>query len=364
MIWIVLISAVAFFSYSNGANDNFKGFATLYGSGMLSYKRAITWATITTFLGSIAAIILAVSLVRSFSGRGLVADALVNDPVFALSVALGAAITVIAATKVGMPVSSTHAMVGALVGTGMVVSRGNVEFSKLATGFLLPLILTPICSSFLSFIFVRFQLKSTPTNCDCICLPETELLVQSTQNIQVVEMPTVIFDKMENCEQIPQQATLRFDRAKLEDYLHLFSAGLVSFARGLNDTPKIVALLILIPFLNIQVGMILVAVVMAIGGLINARKIAETMSHKMTTMTSRQGLSANLITSGLVIGASVFGLPASTTQVSVGSLAGMGWANGTANFQVFRQILFAWVLTLPLGAALAIAANYLMSWVF
>lgn len=70
MIWMILILAVAFFGYSNGANDNFKGFATLYGSGRLSYKKAITWATITTFLGSIAAMILALSFGEKFFRKG------------------------------------------------------------------------------------------------------------------------------------------------------------------------------------------------------------------------------------------------------------------------------------------------------
>jgi inorganic phosphate transporter, PiT family len=364
MIWTVLILAVAFFSYSNGSNDNFKGFATLYGSGKLSYKKAITWATLTTFLGSVAAMVLAVSLVKSFSGRGLVADSIVADPVFAVSVALGAAITVLAATKIGMPVSSTHAMVGALVGTGIVVSGGEVAFTKLATAFVLPLILTPFCAAFLSYSLERFQQNSIPSEADCICLPADQLVTQTSENRHMVISPALIFEKKENCENLPLRAGISFDREKLEDYIHYISAGLVSFARGLNDTPKIVALLILIPFLNIQFGMILVAVVMAIGGLINSRKIAETMSHKMTSMTGKQGLSANLITSVLVMGASVFGLPASTTHVSVGALGGMGIANGTANFQILRQILIAWLLTLPLGAVLGIGAYYLVQTIY
>lgn len=71
---------------------------------------------ITTFLGSLAEIILAVSLVKSFSGSGLVPDRIVVDSIFAVSVALDAALTVIFATKIGMPVSNTHAMVGAVLG--------------------------------------------------------------------------------------------------------------------------------------------------------------------------------------------------------------------------------------------------------
>lgn len=365
MISILLILAVAFFGYSNGANDNFKGFATLYGSGKLTYKKAISWATITTFLGSIAALVLSASLVKSFSGRGLVADEFVNDPLFAVSVAIGAAVTVIAATKIGMPVSSTHAMLGALVGTGMVVSGGAVEFGALASGFVLPLILTPIFASLLAYFLIRIQRETIPSKKDCVCITEPQSILHTVENRQLVnQTPILIFDSAETCNQIPVKSGFAIDKRKLENYLHFISAGLVSFARGLNDTPKIVALLILIPFLNIQYGMVIVAIVMAIGGLINSRKIAETMSHKMTSMTGSQGLSANLITSGLVIGASVFGLPASTTHVSVGSLAGMGYANGTANFQVVRQILLAWVLTLPLGAFMGIVASYLLEWIF
>ena len=94
MILIVLFVAACLLAYSNGANDNFKGVATLFGSGTTNYKKAITWATVTTALGSVAAIFLASSLVKNFSGKGLVPDALIQTPEFAISIALGAAITV------------------------------------------------------------------------------------------------------------------------------------------------------------------------------------------------------------------------------------------------------------------------------
>ena len=90
MILIVLFVAGCLLAYSNGANDNFKGVATLFGSGTTNYKKAITWATITTALGSVAAIFLASSLVKNFSGKGLVPDALIQTPEFAISIALGA----------------------------------------------------------------------------------------------------------------------------------------------------------------------------------------------------------------------------------------------------------------------------------
>jgi PiT family inorganic phosphate transporter len=134
--------------------------------------------------------------------------------------------------------------------------------------------------------------------------------------------------------------------------------GAVGFARGLNDTPKIVALVIAAGALRPAAGLAAVALVMAAGGVLNARRVAETMSRKITRMSPGQGLAANLVTAVLVAGASRLGLPVSTTHVSVGSLFGVGVANGTARARTVLVILAAWATTLPLGAALA-ALGYL-----
>ncbi len=71
---IFILLAAVFLAYSNGANDNFKGVATLFGSGTADYKRALLWATATTFLGSLFALHLSGNLVVSFTGKGLVAE--------------------------------------------------------------------------------------------------------------------------------------------------------------------------------------------------------------------------------------------------------------------------------------------------
>jgi PiT family inorganic phosphate transporter len=128
---------------------------------------------------------------------------------------------------------------------------------------------------------------------------------------------------------------------------HFLSAGAVSFARGLNDTPKIVAIGLTASALDMMWSVGLVAFVMALGGLINARKVAKTVSKRITAMEPDQGLSANLVTSFLVIFASKWGLPVSTTHVSCGALFGIGIVNGQAHWGVIRTILLAWVLTLP-----------------
>lgn len=78
---ILLLIAVAFLAYSNGANDNFKGVASLFGSRTTTYRTAITWATLATFAGSVCSIFLAQSLLKKFSGKGLVPDALVGSSI-------------------------------------------------------------------------------------------------------------------------------------------------------------------------------------------------------------------------------------------------------------------------------------------
>src|SRR5919107_707544 len=140
----VLFLAALFLAYSNGANDNFKGVATLFGSGTTNYKAAITWATISTFAGSITSLFLAETLLQNFSGRGLVPNELAASPQFLLAVGLAAGLTVMLATLTGFPVSTTHGLVGALVGAGLTAVGTSVNFGRLGTLFFLPLIVSPL----------------------------------------------------------------------------------------------------------------------------------------------------------------------------------------------------------------------------
>jgi inorganic phosphate transporter, PiT family len=137
------------------------------------------------------------------------------------------------------------------------------------------------------------------------------------------------------------------------DMAHFLSAGIVSFARGLNDTPKIAAMLLVVRALDIQWGIIAIAVAIAIGGLLNAARVAETMSHRITGMNHGQGLAANLSTGLLVILATRYGLPVSTTQVSVGSVFGIGLTARKANVGVVLGIVLSWLLTLPCAALIS-----------
>lgn len=290
-------------SYSNGANDNFKGVATLFGGGVLSFKKALIWSTVTTVLGSITSVFLAEKLVKNFSGKGLVPDALLLTPEFAIAITFGAAVTVFFATKIGMPISTTHALVGGLLGCGIIAVGSDFNFVKLGTTFLIPLIFSPLVATFLSFITYY------------------------------------IVNKLTNNES-----------SKWINQLHFVSSGIVCFSRALNDTPKIAALLLLVSFLDLKFGMLTVALAMALGGILNSRKVAEIMGSKITPMNANQGFTANLITGILVSTASVIGLPVSTTHVSVGSIFGIGIVSKKSDYSVIRNILMSWFLTLPFSA--------------
>jgi PiT family inorganic phosphate transporter len=134
----------------------------------------------------------------------------------------------------------------------------------------------------------------------------------------------------------------------------------VSRARGLNDTPKIVALLLAVRAVAPRPGLALVGGAMAIGGIVGARRVAETLSKKIVAINAGQGFVANAVTGALVVCASLFGLPVSTTHVATGALFGIGLSTGGARARTVLMILLAWVTTLPLGAALGAAARLVL----
>lgn len=316
MLTFYLFLAVCFVAFTNGANANFKGVASLYGSGTTSRRRALYWGTATTFAGSIAAFFLAEGLLKTFSGRGIVPDELVQSPTFVSAVAVGAALTSFLATRFGFPVSTTHALVGALLGAGLAGSGSGVQFTALGTNFLYPLFFSPIVAMFFG---------------------------------------AVVYWLLKTMRWIPDQRTGTLDT------LHYLSTGAASFARGLNDTPKMVALLLVAPSVDIRWGFLAVAISIAVGGLLDADGVAETLGKKLTGMNPGQGFAASLVTAGLVTTASFHSMPVSTTHVSVGSLIGMGASTHQAKWRKVGEVFLAWVSTVPCGAILAAIAYGIIS---
>jgi PiT family inorganic phosphate transporter len=174
---------------------------------------------------------------------------------------------------------------------------------------------------------------------------------------QAIPKLSVTVDNPATCTHRYAGVVLGINAGKLLDAAHFLSAGAVSFARGLNGTSKIVALFLVANGLNIRYGFAAVACAIAFGGLLNAKKVAETMSRKITDMNPGQGFAANLSTALLVTTASFNGLPVSTTHVSVGSLAGVAMVTRQAKWKPALGVLASWVITLPC-AALPAALTY------
>ncbi|WP_333987642.1 inorganic phosphate transporter [Burkholderia orbicola] len=363
---MILFLATVFLSYSNGANDNFKGVATLYGSGVASYRTAITVATVATIAGSLCSLVLASGLAQAFSGKGLVPPAISGSPNFLLSVALGAGATVILATFLGFPVSTTHGLTGGLVGAGFVALGHTPNLSVLGSSFLLPLVFSPIAAVALTIPLYKgahiVAERSGVGRTLCMCVAPARFVpvgVSSDGSAMMQMRGGIEINSVESCVYKYDGYVFGVSTQKLVDVAHYASAIALSFARGLNDTPKIAGLLLVVKWLDIRWGVVVVAVGMTLGGIVNAKRVAETMSKKISRMNDGQALTANLVTAVLVIFASKLGLPVSTTHVSVGAITGVGVVNGTANVGVLKSILLSWVLTLPMAALLSAACYYI-----
>lgn len=366
---ILLFLAAILLCYSNGANDNFKGFATVWGSGAADFESAKLFATIATVAGAITALYIAHDLVASFSGRGLVPNELAGTTSFVFSVTLGAGLTVMLATLLGFPISTTHAIIGGLVGAGLAAGLGSgsvtssVNFTKLGQTFLLPLLLSPLISALsalsLFFVFRKLFIRSASADAGvCVCEPPVNPNgVGSAAMMNAIALPMI--DSTVACAETGAMPIVTITKRSLLDKLHYASAASICFARGVNDTPKLVALLLAAKTVGLTASFWTVALAMAIGGWLNARKVATTMSKKIVPLSEAQGFTANIVTAALVIFASKLGLPVSTTHVSVGSISGVGFATGNIETRELTKIVLSWVITLPCAATIAAVAMLL-----
>ncbi len=373
-IVVLLLAVTLFLAYANGANDNFKPFATIYGSGTRNFRSSLLIATTAQISGSIASVFLADTLVKAFSGKGLVPAEVSASSPFLFSVGAGASATVMLATVLGFPISTTHALTGALVGAALVANSGSVDLSVLGQSFFLPLLTSPVLAGLtvmpLYFAAHKFVAAKGLTKDSCACVDvvaEPHLAFSNggavTAGGDVLLRPEFRTGTAGDCarQQSYQGHLLGITAQDIVDSLHHISAFALGFARGLNDTPKIFALLFAASLMRVEYSLALIAAAMAIGGLLQSRKVAEKMSKQITTLNEGQALTANLVASLYVIGASRYGLPVSTTHVTVGAITGIGAINGTADWSVIRSILMSWVLTLPIAAAIGMTVMWLQS---
>src|SRR5215472_12386116 len=367
---LVLLLALAF---ANGTNDVSKAIATLVGSRITNYRSAILWGTLWTVLGACASGLVASAMVKTFSS-GLIAPGRATPPALAVAVLTGAMSWVLIATQTGLPVSTTHALTGAIVGGGLAAFAGDaLIWSAIAKKIALPLFLSPPLALALSFLFhPALRMAAARWDGACLCLlPASRALV----TIDAKGMTRTLFQTT-GLGQPVVAVPSHCDRAGLRgitiglDSIHWISSGLASFARGVNDAPKIAAMVLLgsvgaaWPSAQFQVGtFVAVALAMGLGSYLGGLRVTEVLAEKVTTMDHAEGLSANLTTSSLVLVSATMGLPVSSTHVSSSAIIGIGLLKGVATirWRTVRDMVLAWIVTLPTAAILAWLAYLLLA---
>ena len=310
LIGLVLTGGLA---AGNGANDVSRAAATLLGGGVAPYRRVLGWVLVWTLLGSLASGWLAAAVAARVAAAVAADVGRSPDAVFAL---IGGALAwVTSATALRLPVATTHAVLGALLGIAW--SLGGWEACgrlNLLGSFVLPLLTSPLLALALAYG--------------------------------------------------SRWAASRLPRPESLERLHWASSGLVAFSRGVNDSAKIWALILplaalegLSPGTATAFGVGLVAIAMAAGAAGFGRRVTDTFAFGIRRMNAVDGAVANLCTAGIIIAASLLSFPVASSHVVGGAIVGAGLAARRPGFAwaTLRDVAAAWVLTLP-GAALAAAA--------
>lgn len=349
---ILLVFVLA---WANGANDVAKGVATLTGSGVSNARRAIMWGSACTLLGGITAVWWGASLLKTFSGDFLAPQFQV-DLVFVISALAGASVWVLTATRLSLPVSTTHALLGGVVGSVLAVAGPDgLLAAVVANKAVLPLLLSPLLAVLLCAAILwlaRLVGKRVPAWRPGCCPPA---------------------EWQRNPYTCAEDNAPPFQRAVREHVwsgLHWLSSGATSFARGLNDVPKIAAFLLLTVALSPLPGMttaltgawlvVAVSLVMAAGGVWGGYRVLDVLAHRVAAIDPGTGLVANTGTSLLVLAATPLGLPVSTTHVSTGALLGIRWADRSipGGNDALKMILFGWIITLPVAGIVSAFTSF------
>ncbi len=358
LLFIVFILGFAI-AYVNGANDVSKGVATLVGSGITDFRRAILWGTLWTGIGGVSAALLARAMVYTF-GKGMLASGTQVTLGAALATIAGAALWVGIATRKGLPVSTTHAIVGSVAGVGFVAyGLGRVNWSVFGGKIVLPLLVSPLASLLITATILRvWRALARGSVADCICAQVAQPMVLG--NELALANPSIFLPQVHIAACTARQNS---SSGLTLDHLHWLTSGATSFSRGLNDAPKMVAIVMsasllagsgviapIVFFVAIGIGMVA-------GSWIAGRRVTEVLACKLTVMDHRQGFIANLVTAALVGPGAALGLPMSTTHVASGAIIGVASDQPTgANNKTVRGMLLAWVVTVPAAALLGVAA--------
>ncbi|MEI6895327.1 MAG: inorganic phosphate transporter [Colwellia sp.] len=420
--FVILAAIVGFFmAWGIGANDVANAMGTSVGSKALTIKQAIIIAMVFEFAGAY----LAGGEVTSTIRKGIIdASYFIETPellVYGMISALFAAATwLLIASYLGWPVSTTHSIVGAIVGFAAVgVSVDAVEWSKVI-GIVGSWVITPLISGIIAFIifnsaqklifdtdkplqqakrwvpvymflagfilslvtikkglkhiglenidlgFVNFEIKGAGGYYLAIIFATTVSLIGK-----------VFINRLRFDENLAKEAQY-VNVEKVFAILMIVTACAMAFAHGSNDVANAIGPLAAVVSIVDNDGQIAAKSAIAwwilpLGGLgivaglaLFGHKVIATIGQGITHLTPSRGFAAELAAASTVVIASGIGLPISTTQTLVGAVLGVGMARGIAaiNLNVVRNIVVSWVITLPVGAGLSILFFWLMEATF
>ena len=410
-IYLILAGVFGLFmAWGIGANDVANAMATSVGSGALRIKQAVILAAIFEFAGAY----LAGGEVTKTIRKGIVEpDAFTADPnllIWGMLAALLAAGTwLLIASRKGWPVSTTHSIVGAVVGFAAVgIGMEAVNWGKVGT-IVMSWVVSPLLAGTLAFIIFRTIQKlilnaENPVHSAIKYGPYYLFLVgfvialvtikkglkhvgldidaehaffyASLVGIVVAIAGSFLIRKVK----INPKADKNFHYANVEKIfavLMIFTASAMAFAHGSNDVANAVGPMAAV-ISTAQTGMVasksaLPGWVLLVGGIgiviglaTFGYKVIATVGKKITELTPSRGFAAEIAAAGTVVLASFTGIPISTTHTLVGAILGVGFARGIGaiDMRVVGNIFMSWVVTLPAGGLLAILFFFTLKGIF
>ena len=411
--FVLMVLAVIFGLYMTwgiGANDVANAMGTSVGSGAITVKQAVIVAAIFEFAGAF----LAGGHVTSTIRKGIIDPApIVDSPeilVFGMLAALMAAgIWLMIATIKGWPVSTTHTIVGALVGFGMAgIGLNAVAWGKIGQiaaswvvspvigGVLAYLLMTSIRQLILNtsdplasakrwapaYVFLVGFIISLVTLFKGLKHLQFELTVPmsflsaTVIGLGIAAIGWAMVRRIdENTEQHRD-----FHYAEVEKVftpLMLFTACAMAFAHGSNDVANgigpLAAVVSIVSTGEVEQKAALPIWILILGGsgivlglATMGYRVMKTIGSRITALTPTRGFCATLAAASTVVLASRTGLPVSTTHIAVGAVIGVGLARGVdaIDMRVIGGIFASWLITLPVGGLLAAAFFYLLKFIF
>jgi len=411
--WFVLLACVFgfFMAWGVGANDVANAMGTSVGSRALTVKQAIIIAMIFEFAGAY----LAGGEVTGTIRKGIIdADVMAGSPELLvygmLSALLAAGIWLVIASLMGWPVSTTHSIVGAIVGFAAVgIGVEYVKWGKV-TSIVMSWVVSPLLSGTLAFLLFRSVYRLILNTDDPFTNAKRYVPMYMFLTGFVIGMVTLLkglkhvgielsfleslfvsallgavvmgigIYMLRNIQPDPE-ADSDFRYASVERVfavLMIFTACAMAFAHGSNDVANAVGPLAAVVSVVANQGDILAqsampAWVLLLGGggivvglATFGYKVMGTIGRRITELTPSRGFAAELAAGTTVVLASGTGLPISTTHTLVGAVLGVGLARGISalNLRVIGTIIASWVVTLPAGAILSILFFFMFKGMF